>query len=108
MIDNFNNLRLLLSEYFHQDWSLEGRTDAEVVNNFSISEPEAQKELTILDIDRIIEAHSKDECKIEEILAELGCFYYYEDDGLTAGEWLKRLRYLLSLQNDSPPSSGLQ
>lgn len=95
MTENFANLGLLLGGYFHQDWDLEGTTDADVILAFRRVGSADQVEATVLDVDQAIQFCVAYPLKADETLARLGCEYYYQADGLTGAAWLQRLRTLL-------------
>ncbi|WP_160007344.1 contact-dependent growth inhibition system immunity protein [Rhizobium sp. 18055] len=95
MAKNFENLEHLLGGYFHQDWDVEGANDAEVISAFQRTEPVKRIEVTIAEIDHILQLFTGDASKIEELLTAWGCEYYYQTDGLSGQEWLQRVRSLL-------------
>lgn len=105
MTERFKNLEQLLGGYFHQDWDMEGATDAEVIVAFRRAASVDQIEATIAEVDHILRRFSRDPLKIEELLAALGCEYYYQADGLTGQEWLQRVHSLLNTPEPRPPSS---
>lgn len=105
MTERFVNLGRLLGGYFHQDWDIEGSTDAEVILAFCQAVPADQIEATVFDVDQVLELCAGDALKADELLASLGCEYYYQADGLTGIAWLERVRSLLLSPAPKPASS---
>lgn len=104
MTQSFVNLERLLAGYFHQDWDIEGETDADVILAFRQSEPADQIEATIFDANQVLQLCAGEPFKVDELLASLGCEYYYQADGLTGISWLERIRSLLLSPDTQPPS----
>jgi hypothetical protein len=104
MTENFVHLEILLGGYFHQDWDVEGATDADVILAFRQAEAADQIEATIFEVNQVLQLCAGEPLKADEILAGLGCEYYYQADDLTGISWLERVRSLLL--SPHPPSSG--
>ena len=82
-------IQLLLAGYFHQDWDVEANDDIGVVRNFIESEGITDNQSILDAIDKIL---LREEEEVSNFLAESGCEYYFPADGLTAKQWLERLR----------------
>lgn len=104
MTECFVNLERLLGGYFHQDWDMAGATDADVILAFRQAEPADQIEATIFELNQVLQLYAGEPLKADELLAGLGCEYYYHSDGLTGISWLERVRSLLL--SPQSPSSG--
>ena len=102
MTERFKNLEQLLGGYFHQDWDMEGATDADVIVAFRRAASVDQIEATIAEVDHILRRFSGDSLKIEELLAALGCEYCYQADGPSGQEWLQRVHSLLNTPEPRP------
>jgi len=92
-------IQLLLAGYFHQDWGLEAYDDLGVVRNFIECEG-------IVDIQSVLDAFDQvllnGEEKAAIFLEKQGCEYCFSADGLTAKEWLERLRSEFERQQNEP------
>lgn len=96
-----------MSGYFNQDWDITGPTDAEAILAFRRTEPSAQVEATILEVDQVLLSSGGDSSAVDELLTSLGCEYFYRADGLTGISWLERVRsLLLSPERDLPFTWG--
>jgi len=104
MTESFVNLERLLGGYFHQDWDMEGATDADVILAFRQAEAASQIEATISEVNQVLQLCAGEPLKADELLAGLGCEYYYHADGLTGIAWLERVRSLLLSPDPQPPS----
>lgn len=82
-------IQLLFAGYFHQDWGLEADDDIGVVRNFIESEGIKDTQPILAAIDKVL---LQDDTEVSSFLAESGCEYYFAADGLTAKQWLERLR----------------
>ncbi|MBW9056675.1 contact-dependent growth inhibition system immunity protein [Rhizobium mesosinicum] len=105
MTERFEKLEQLMGGYFHQDWDIQGASDAEVIAAFRRAEPVNQIEATIAEIDHLLELVNGDPLKIEKILAALGCEYDYQALGLNGQVWLQRVHSLLLSSEPQPPAS---
>ncbi|WP_139330653.1 contact-dependent growth inhibition system immunity protein [Rhizobium sp. RU33A] len=104
MTESFVNLERLVAGYFHQDWDIEGASDADVILAFRRAEAAEQVEATISEVNQVLQLCAGEPLKADELLAGFGCEYYYHADDLTGISWLERVRSLLSSPDFQPPS----
>ncbi|WP_147290474.1 contact-dependent growth inhibition system immunity protein [Pannonibacter phragmitetus] len=105
MTERFATLEQLLGGYFHQDWDIAGETDIDVILAFRQEESAGLVNDLMSEIDLLLQLNASDPSKIDDILASLGCEYYYQSAGLTGFSWLERVRSLLASPEPQPPSS---
>ena len=80
-----------LGAYFHQDWALDAASADEVIEGFVRDDgPDRARELAA-EIERLL-ATETSERALEESLRKMGCYYCFKSDGLSASEWLRRVR----------------
>jgi hypothetical protein len=90
-IERYQNLRLFLTAYFHQDWDDHWGTPQNAVKEFAQKRSAEQLDVVIREIDAL-RAEVIDEGQLAEILFEdLGCNYYSE----SYRDWLLWLRHAL-------------
>lgn len=88
---DYPTLSCLLGCYFHQDWSDEAETAAEVINVFLEADGAEIGRKACEDIDRLLQSdHQANE--LGSILFALGSEYDPEPDGLSAYQWLLAIR----------------
>lgn len=87
---NYDNLRVLLSSYFHQDWDLAGPTWEDAVAEFVRMEPPDVVQSAAHEIERLLATVSEG-AALSAMLASLGCEY---STGDPAGDrqWLEQVR----------------
>jgi len=92
--NKYAGVKLLLGAYLHQDFLDEFATAMEAVESFARTEPVDVVRAAVKDIDLLLTdeqfLHSPD-----EFLSELGSCYVPGSDGMTAIEWLRRVRSTL-------------
>lgn len=88
-------MKQLFGGYFHQGWDIEGDTDADVVAAFASKLSQDQIKATIDELDDLMRRFPDNGLAIERSLKELRSEYYYQADGLSAMDWLSRIKHLL-------------
>lgn len=95
MSEDFVNVKQFLGCYFHEDWSLEGESDEEVVTVFRQNESPENVKQTINEFDRFLKQCASGEIDADDFLLEEHCGYYYQADNLSGYEWMKRVHQFL-------------
>lgn len=86
----------LLSGYFHEDYDIEGATDAEVVTAFARREDITQVEQTLADLRRLADqARYMSTDLVHAFIYDEACCRYVPQEQ-TPEQWIARLRDLVS------------
>lgn len=91
MMSSYENLRLLFSGYFHQDWRLDDATPDDVLRRFARSEPPdvvaaAADELTHLT------STTPERELADVVMEEFGSYFDPSDGGESVSQWLHTAR----------------
>jgi hypothetical protein len=81
-----DNLRHMLSAYFHQDWPLEYATWQAAVDDFLARSPDRASAVP-REIDFVLTGRPEDD-QLAVALTDLGSFVHAPSLGYTHGEWL--------------------
>jgi len=91
----YPNLEQFLSGYFHQDWDIEGGNDSEVVSAYKSNESVENIQSVVMDLGKAIRICEQRDMNADQILQQLGCEYFYKNDGLSGLDWMRRVKALL-------------
>ncbi|MDH4340914.1 MAG: contact-dependent growth inhibition system immunity protein [Thermoleophilia bacterium] len=90
--ERFSELPSLFTNYFHQDWDLDGNEEAVVRQWIEDSSPEEVGELS-KQLDTLLALGLSEEDMERAILGELQCNYdSFRRDGTTVTEWVRSIR----------------
>lgn len=92
MKTNLENIKELLSSYFHQDWRDEYENETLAIQAIIAMEPIEQIALAISEIEEVISLNMDDESLKKFTMINLGCYFNPEIKGLTYDEWLLEIR----------------
>jgi uncharacterized membrane protein len=104
-IDWSDPFGLLLKGYFHQDWTLDGKTALEVLQSFRDDEPEPVVRQARQEAADLL-AKNLDEAALENELERRGLQYYPPGDGLTHRAWLEQVVETFALPRQTNGSTG--
>lgn len=88
MNDDAKTLSHFFGAYFHQDWDIEGaKSWVDVVARFVADNPPKRTDEVHEALRRWVDASSDDEM-VRGLLNELECDYDWQQDGLSARDWV--------------------
>jgi hypothetical protein len=90
-----SHLTNFLSGYFHEDWPIEAKTDADIVTSFILS---GVSNTVITELVGELEFLAQEHEETHDggwLLNTYGCYYQPKADALTPSAWLRRLADLL-------------
>jgi CdiI immunity protein len=85
MTTQYPNLRKFIACYFHQDWTLDTPTVADAVDMYLSEWPEEYLPNTLNELKLLLE---KSDDTLEEIIENLGSYYYPPGDNTNSRDWL--------------------
>lgn len=99
MNEKFEPAKLILGVNFHQDWDMDGAiTDAEVMTEYKSLE---KNEIITAGLESLKLLLELPDNELEKFV-NYAVSYAYDEDGLTARQWIKRLIILLEKNDPSP------
>ena len=84
-------LTQLLGGYFHQDWVHEFSTSDNAIKAYLEREPPETVRQACKEMDQLIPL-VETIGNPDEVLAELGCYYNVQSNGLIVAKWLEQVR----------------
>jgi hypothetical protein len=87
-------LQQLLTAYFHEDWTMDRRTFAEIVRDFAMVESRDVVLAATSEARALLARPITDEM-LEAGLSDVGCSFYAPTAGLTARDWLSNVADML-------------
>lgn len=99
MNENLNALGQLLGCYFHQDWPDEYESDQAALLAIVREEPKEQVMAGLKEIDQLL-AVPRSEIDFRMIMVDkVGCYFDPASQGMTYGDWLRKVREVFSGAN---------
>lgn len=89
-------LESFFGEYFHQDWDILGEDWQQVADQFIAETSAEETQLVCRELKKLAKTLPFDEEAASQHLTNLGSFYFYRDEELTAKQWVQNLASFLS------------